>query len=1153
MKKKGIVLLLAVVLLLVVAVLSLPLVLSSSTVLRMALERINARSSATVEIDSCSIGWNRGLECRDIRFSDPAAGLAVTIPRLTGSQGLLALVVAPRNLGELVVHEPEVVLSESASGRQAAKAAKTPGTGQPRPAPVPGGGKAAPAGEGTPFWEGMQVRLLVQGGRVVSRLHLQPPQVIGRDLQLTSGLADGSIAYTLGFRDGAGRGRVAATGFINLPVRPEGLLDTLVSMVDLQVTDFPLQGLLAYAASRATSLPRGEGTLSGNLNLKSAGLANLTAKGGLELRDLQLNGGFLGSDRPSFAKVDLLLDADRKQGRGWMLNSFALNSDAGTVRARGELGPAVRRVNLSGQLELPVLAARLPGLLRLRRGVHLTSGVFDFSLDLAERDRTVSVTADTRLEQLSGEYDGRAFVWAEPMTLALQAEGSGMEMKVKNLHLASSFLTADGRGDLDAFSLQASADLEKGFRQLGLLFDQEWSGTGRLELKAASRALEDDRYAMDLTARVDEFTLLRADRLVLPADRLSLDLHGSGAPGAFGGKGAMDIRCDITAWPGRLRLSADNLSRQDGDLTSRYRLSTTLDLARLSDMLHNLALLPRQTTVTGALDLQADGFLEQGIVAVRQLDAGVDRFLYHGEGFSYRDEHLRLHTIRPAAPAGVPVRVRKLVVSGSPEEFLWTGNGNSAVNPAGRGLYLRNLQLTSGLGRVRLGDLEVADWQRALETLTADLGVDLRLDALADLLRANDRLDRTLALAGTATIGLRVDQDQGQRFDLTLQAPLTLVRNDRTVLDREQVSLSLLARRNSTSEDIVLRKAEIASRPLALSASGLYGRSDQPFLDLKGTVTPDLQALAGLVGAATGTEIAMTGRNSSDFELHLPLGVSAEELGRTMRLSLDLRADAVSSQGIDLRDLVIPVRMGDGVLESKIHAGLNGGTLALDPVCRFTGEPPLLRIPDNSRVLTGVELQQPLAEGVLARLHPLFGVLARPTGTLDMDLASFTWPLVAKGADQARFKAIFDVSRVNLDSTGVLREVLALAGLGQEKLTLRDSTVTCTGEQGRIACTPVKILVAGSEMVISGSVGMDRTLDYLLQVPVTENLVGREGYRVLEGTTLKVPIRGTLGEPVFNRDMVTAAVSDLLRQAAGKEIRKQIEKALPGLFQGLIK
>ena len=167
-------------------------------------------------------------------------------------------------------------------------------------------------------------------------------------------------------------------------------------------------------------------------------------------------------------------------------------------------------------------------------------------------------------------------------------------------------------------------------------------------------------------------------------------------------------------------------------------------------------------------------------------------------------------------------------------------------------------------------------------------------------------------------------------------------------------------------------------------------------------------------------------------------------------------------------------------------------------------------------------------------------------------LDSFTWPLIKKGGNDAVFVAVFDAREVSLDSSNMLKSILAVFGLEKEKLILRDNNIICSGQDGRIACSPIRILVAESEMVLSGSVGMDKSLDYLLQIPVTENLVGREGYRVLEGTTVNVPIKGTTDTPVFNKNLLAATMKDLMRQAASKAVIDQAGKILPDLINDVL-
>ncbi|NIA05970.1 MAG: hypothetical protein GWP11_08390 [Proteobacteria bacterium] len=145
----------------------------------------------------------------------------------------------------------------------------------------------------------------------------------------------------------------------------------------------------------------------------------------------------------------------------------------------------------------------------------------------------------------------------------------------------------------------------------------------------------------------------------------------------------------------------------------------------------------------------------------------------------------------------------------------------------------------------------------------------------------------------------------------------------------------------------------------------------------------------------------------------------------------------------------------------------------------------------------------------------------------------------------------FDVSRVKLNSSPLLREVLSGFGREDDRLRLGDKEMTCYGSNGRITCSPVHILVAGSEMVLTGSVGLDQSLQYILQVPLTPGLVGREAYRILKGTMVRVPIRGTIGHPAFDRNMVVDTVRDLVQHAAGRVINQQLEKVLPDLLPGV--
>lgn len=139
------------------------------------------------------------------------------------------------------------------------------------------------------------------------------------------------------------------------------------------------------------------------------------------------------------------------------------------------------------------------------------------------------------------------------------------------------------------------------------------------------------------------------------------------------------------------------------------------------------------------------------------------------------------------------------------------------------------------------------------------------------------------------------------------------------------------------------------------------------------------------------------------------------------------------------------------------------------------------------------------AESIFSRIHPLFGTLTTATGRLGLRLDELYWPVIAGGENEALFTVVLDADRVHFDSKDGLTEVLNSLGISEQSLELKGNEIFCKGEGGRIACFPVLIYAGNSEITISGSTGMDKSLDYLLEISA------EEGSPVLPEN----PLRGT--------------------------------------------
>jgi hypothetical protein len=223
--------------------------------------------------------------------------------------------------------------------------------------------------------------------------------------------------------------------------------------------------------------------------------------------------------------------------------------------------------------------------------------------------------------------------------------------------------------------------------------------------------------------------------------------------------------------------------------------------------------------------------------------------------------------------------------------------------------------------------------------------------------------------------------------------------------------------------------------------------------------------------------------------------------------------------------------------------------MSLKPTIDFSNEPPVVSIPENSTLLTGVGLTEDMSKDLLVHLHPIFRGAAVSRGTVDLSMQRFNWPLHEETGKDAAFAGTLTFNGVKLQAGGLLVPLLAVMKVDDREITLSDQPMAFVGENGRVSCSPLEISVNEYVLKLSGSIGFDQRLDYLAQVPVTRKMVSGDVYKYLEGTYISVPIGGTLSKPAIGENLVQTAIQDLAIQAGKKQVTDQAGKLLQKLFQ----
>ncbi len=1165
--------------LLLVLVIQFPSILSSGIGRSIVTGKVNNSVPGSLSIDNCDMGWRKGLSCDGIVYEDRQQGIRVDLEKVTCSQGLFPLLIAPMNLGTVTADKPTIVV----------QAAPPPVVeqGQKKIAPSTKE-KSAPAGiivqpkekkiaktDEAPIWDKIAVTLRINEATVKYAVDEKTAQTLVRNGSLDAVLASSVIDFKMDAQEGDGAGRALASGLINLPSRKVNVLDALKTDFKLDFIDLQVEPFFTMAIA-GKNLPTGSGKFSSEIVVKTMGIDTLAARGSSRLSDVRMEGGFLDEDQPEFERFSLDFDVKRDVSSNWEFSNLQFSSDFATMSISGDYGRQDFELIAQGVVELPKLLEQLPNLFKAEKDTRLEQGSVNVTINLARKERLLQINAKTVMDNLSGQQDGHSFAWDSPVNLDFECDIKNKEAEIKKLTLTAPFLNLEGRGDPDDFTLNGSANLNKAALEIGKIFHVGWDVEGLLNFSAQSEKTADNRYVVATDVKIADFSLSQNGKNIVPPHQLSFNGRLNTPKGFPETKTAgMDLVFDIYSWPLTINGALKDIYRRDGSISASYQLESEMQMGRVTELLHNFDKLHRETTIAGVLQLRASGFLENDRLAVRELDSLVENFIVYRQQKIFRDPAVRLLIARPmndnnaanaADNSGVAVRPLKWATNQA--AFYDDGGGDNYIDLHNHRIELRGLAFTSNVGRVNAGRISIKDWQQ-LPAIRS-----LQLDGKADLAKLTTVLQQAGALAedtdldGNVVVAVDLADSEmsnrgvGNNSDGTVNLEvnnLKISQAGKLVFVDEKMALTGRVYGKPTDGDIEIESLTLESLPLQIEAAGRLQSSGQsPHFTLTGEMTPDFTSLMSLLNTLQVTDIKMSGREKNPFSLYYPLSADPEdETIRKLRFKTTLYTRQLSKAGVEVTDLEIPVSMEDGMLRAKLTGEVNDGELTAAPHIDYAAVLPTITLPANSPLLSNVQIAQPLVDGVLKRIHPLFGLLAQPSGAVSCRMDHFAWPLVEKGSEQADFSVVFDVSKTSLQPAGALQKILKMAGIEQETLILEQSEITCNGAQGRVSCTPLKMLAAGTAMTLGGSVGFDGSLDYLLEIPVTKNLVGKEGYRVLKGTILKVPIKGDSERSFFDAEALTDAAADLVgqaaKQAAGDVIEKEVKKVLPDLLQGFLK
>jgi len=1136
----------------------LPRILSSDRARRAVLSSARRKTGAALDVEKWSLTWRDGIDLSGVSYADARGEVAFEAAGIRTGAGIADLLGKRKNLGTVELLRPELRLTPA----KHPPAAPRPEAPPERPAePLPPAPPSAPAAP--PRLPDIRGTVVVHDGRIVFAPPDTHPPLVLQDVDVRAEMTGGDapLVFELSARQPApGRESPAASGELSLKggarLTRNGLLDLSrpSAEVDLVLKSVDI-GPFATLGGAYADLPSAAGTLDGTAKISLESIENVSVKGELAARDVEMTGGPLGDDRPAFEEIavaaDMCLDS-----AGLAIERLTARVPFGRLEASGTLrtpsGERIPRGMLSGNAEVDLagLAAAFPSTLNIREDLRITGGKASLEGEVRSVDDNLEATALLRVRDLAGARGSEVLSLDSPLTVLLKGRRGEEGITVENVQVDASFARIAGSGTATAANLTASIDVGAALAEAAKFVNvggarlggqitaraqarrADTAGKVSAEVDGAWRNLEIVGGSLEIREPELKFSV-KADADPAPKGAAETGFPGFGSVAVKAG-----LDADGPAIAGAL-LKGDKPVFDKASAAADFRLdSTGLAIERLS------AALPfGRLEAKGTLRPAAGGKIPRGTLSGNaEVDlAGLAAAF--PSTLNIRDD-LRItggkasiegHFESDAEGLAVNAVLRVSDLAGrradeplsleSPLYLLVKGRHGP------KGASVERLQFDSSFGRISGSGSPAA----------IDLEMDLNMaDAMAEAAKFID-VGKT-RLGGKMTARVRTRPSEAKDMPgASVEAVWKDFEFAGESIDLREPEVKLGMEADVDGEDLVLRSLTLSSRPISISAAGRVSDwKRERTLDLQGTLTPDFALLGEMALPRDGVKLVMEGKTPGPCRIRAPLG-GASDKPLLERVEADgrLQLSRLNFMGVDARGVDADLSMKSGRLRAALTAKLNEGELSVTPVFELGGGPPAVAIQEKTQVLKGVKLTDAMLSEMLATVSPLLRTSAVTGGTVDLAMEPCRLPLGKAFKRDAAFSGSVGFSDVVLAPAGPALELLQLVRLDPRAVAISNGTVAVTCSSGWVTATPLTLVSGKHHMRLAGSVSLDGPLKYAAELPITEKMVGAEVYEQVKGVYLKLPIGGTVAKPKIDAQSFRSLLGNAVKDAGGRIIVDQ--------------
>ncbi len=1087
---------------------------------RYLLSLINARTAPNeVRVRDWRLRWMGRQTFDGLTIQIPEAGADVAVEQVELEAGLLRLIpMGHVNLGVVTVNRPVIRHHRPTPG-----VAWEPGTATGT-ASASGESPAAPATDGKanrgegfiiPLYD-LTVDLRLVDGQVEiagpdgSRTTLERVQA-RVDIPSLAAPAAGAANWAW---SGPG-GTASVTGTVqNLrvaletPARSAGQL-----RIELKRT--PLTALAPWLMAHLDGVTPAAGLIDADLACQAEGMDNVTVETTVEVNGMQVT--LPMETRPAMppASVRLAARARRHAGR-LALSEAAFTSPWATARASLDLAlqedvGAHRddEARLSLRIDLAPLARDWGRLLKLNPGLAVTGGRLIAEAGAGHDTRGLWTSVDAHATNLALRVDGAPLAFAPPPALTLRAHRSETrDWSVDTLRLLAAFADLSGSGNASQATVKGHLDLTRLARDLKPILPGLPRMVGRIDLAAASRLLNDRGRAQGSMVFRDVavdggstrpwvieagtltlasgFTVADGDRW--PSDLEQVHVAFSGSPGTVTG------RCTRLQFPSG---ESRTWSVEQGTLQAR------LDLKRLAQFIRPIMVLPPKSEISGRAVVGLSFEAMAGNVKAA-FNGAVQNLILTSTTWDIRESDARIE-------------------------------GKADLDLAGRKVRLMDLA-----GRASIGTLALPLAESGPDGFSGDLTAALDLAPLARWRKRGSDGKPGLQPSGKLNVQAHAaTTPQGSAITLGLTGDSVAFAPAAGPAWLEPApALRLEARMPTDRAHVALSRLWLTNSLVFLRGTGVVTNGENASLALSGDLAVNFETLNRLRMERGLKHPVFGGQAARPFRFSAPLGAGVAGLLAYGQGQLDIHLDRLSGYGLAAKPADIRVALAQGQATLAYEPPLDQGAFASRLDLAISGKPYVARLPGSAIKLTDAPLTDGLLE-ILRYVNPLLAHCTAIQGRASIEIGDGHVPLSNQLTRETDFDAVLVIDDAVFMPSGVLEQILAHTGAAGKTLDVKHERLTIQCRNGRIAIPRHEATLRDHPILFEGSVGLDQSLQFQVEVPLTEDLVGKQAAQYIAGQKIVIPVRGTIAKPRIDSDALTRQTRKFATEAAKRAAMEQ--------------